>query len=449
VSVASSKRQFLQSLSISVGMAFATSCFAMLAGMAGAAGALVVPAIAFSALIGLAVAHAIGRLAKRFPSALGIRTYLKAAFGNTTSLFFVFLYLLMIGLIAGVESNMYASIVGLVAPGLDARLIIVAIFAVVIAMNVFGFEFSKQVQLCMVGAMLAGVFALSVFALAQGDPAPLLHPQVSAVQAAAAPTAIVSAFFLFVGFEWVTSAQSSSRSAAAQLPWVLLASIALLGCMYLLFALGALAHLSPAEWAATDKPQMLLAAKLWGKNGTWFMLAMSTCAVLTAFNAGVLGAARLLYALAREGVLPAVLGTTARFSAAPVAAIAATAILSLLSALLAHALHNTYLLGSIAAVIICLCYSALLAASLALHRHGGAKVAQALEALALLAMLGLLGALLLQPGAARQSAIACAAVGVVFALAVLANRRGASGSASASTSASASFSRPSIPQRQP
>lgn len=420
--MASQHRQFLQSLSVSVGMAFATSCFAMVAGMASAAGALVLPAIALSALIGLAVAHAIGRLAKRFPSALGIRTYLKAAFGNTASLFFVFLYLLMIGLIAGAESNMYAGIVAQVFPDLDARLVIAAIFAVVIAMNVSGYEFSKHAQLVMVALMLGGVFALSLYAIAHGDFAPL-RATIAAQQFAAAPTAIVSAFFLFVGFEWVTSAQSSSRSAAKQLPWVLLASILLLGCVYLLFSLGAMANLSQAEWASSDKPQMLLAAKLWGTGGTWFMLAMSTCAVLTAFNAGVLGAARLLYALAREGVLPKLLGTTARFSGAPVWAIAATAMLSLLSAQLAHLLHNTYLLGSIAAVIICLCYCALLAASLKLHRQPRPTPGQAIEALALLAMAGLLGALLFQPGGERQSAIALAAVAAVFALAALANRR--------------------------
>lgn len=423
--MASQRRQFLQSLSISVGMAFATSCFAMVAGMASAAGALMLPAIALSVLIGLAVAHAIGRLARRFPSALGIRTYLKAAFGNTASLFFVFLYLLMIGLIAGAESNMYATIVGQVFPGIDVRFVIAGIFALVIAMNVFGYEFSKHAQLFMVALMLGGVFALSLYAIGHGDFAPLLREGVSAQQWAAAPTAIVSAFFLFVGFEWVTSAQSSSRSAATQLPWVLLTSIALLGCVYLLFSLGAMVNLSHAEWAASDKPQMLLVAKLWGKGGTWFMLAISTCAVLTAFNAGVLGAARLLYALAREGVLPKLLGTTAHFSGAPVTAIATTAIVSLLSALLAHRLHNTYLLGSIAAVIICLCYCALLAASLVLHRQPRPSVAQAIEALALLAMLGLLAALLFQPGGARQSAIAIAAVAAVFALAALANRRGA------------------------
>ena len=65
-----------------------------------------------------------------------MRTYIKAAFGNTASLFFVSLYVIMIALVAGVESNLYASIVQQVAPAVEARWVIVAVFAAVFALNV-------------------------------------------------------------------------------------------------------------------------------------------------------------------------------------------------------------------------------------------------------------------------------------------------------------------------
>ena len=41
-----------------------------------------------------------------------------------------------------------------------------------------------------------------------------------------------------------------------------------------------------------------------GEAGRWAMLLVSTAAVLMSFNAGVLGASRLVYGLAREGCLP-------------------------------------------------------------------------------------------------------------------------------------------------
>ena len=420
--------QFLQSLSISVGMAFATSCFTMVSGIVNAAGILVLPAIATSTLIALVVAHAIGRLAKRFPSSLGIRTYIKSAFGNTTSLFFVFLYLLMICLISGVEANMYATIVQYVIPSLETRLIILGIFMVVIAMNVFGYEFSKNVQVAMVVLMLSGVLSLSLFGIGHGGLSSVVEQQITSQQLVSSPAAIISAFFLFVGFEWVTSVQPSSRGAAAQLPWVLLASITLLGCVYLTFSLAAVVNFSHSEWMSTDKPQMLLAKKLWGEAGVSIMLVVSTCAVLTAFNAGVLGAARLLYGLAREGVLPRLFSTTARFSGAPVSAIAATTAVSLCSALLAYALQETYFLGSLAAIIICICYCGLLGASLVLHRRNTDRLkvrfslAQVIEFCALLLMVALLATLVSQDYGLRHTGIVLGTVATLLLLAILANR---------------------------
>src|SRR5438309_1993371 len=192
---------FLRSLSISVGMALATSCFGMIAGMASTTGWWLLLAIGLSLLIALAVAHAVGRLARRFPSALGMRTYIKAAFGNTASLFFVSLYVIMIALVAGVESNLYASIVQQVAPAVEARWVIVAVFAAVFALNVFGQEVSRNIQLGLVLLMLGGVLALSACAMAGANAAAWPNGE-SLAHLSAVPEAAVTAFFLFVGFEW-------------------------------------------------------------------------------------------------------------------------------------------------------------------------------------------------------------------------------------------------------
>ncbi|MFZ3088263.1 MAG: APC family permease [Methylotenera sp.] len=434
--------QFLQSLSIGVGMAFATSCFAMVTGMVRASGALVIPAIMISILIAMVVAHAIGRMAKRFPSALGIRTYIKAAFGNTTSLFFVFLYLFLLALIAGIESNIYATIVQHVFPVIDGRVIIVSIFLVVIVMNVFGYEFSKNAQLLMVLLMLCGVFGLSFYGLAHSGLKVAAFHNTTPEQFAALSTTIVSAFFLFVGFEWVTSSQPGTRSAASQLPLVLLASVLLLGCVYLAFSMVVITNLSHSELVSDDSPQMLLASKLWGVVGIWTMLAVSTCAILTSFNAGVLGASRLMYSLAREGFLPRIFSTTARFSGAPVYAIATTTIMSLCSALVAFSMGNIYLLGSVAAVTICICYSGLLSASLKLHRPnspnpqlrtGTMRFVQLIEFFTLLLMAMLLLTLLYQGNNLFQVTIVFATIGILVLLAIFTNRNSIKPSVKVST----------------
>ena len=399
---------FLRSLSISVGMAMATSCFAMIAGMAGGAGWWLLPSLALSLLVALGVAHAVARLAKHFPSAPGVRTYVKAAFGNRVSLFFVGLYLLMIALVAGVESNLYASIVQQVVPAVEARWVLLAIFAGVFAINARGHEVSRNLQLVLVALMLGGVLAVSVYAIV--SPPLSIPPAAPASQWTALPTTAVTAFFLFVGFEWVTSAQPGSRQAAAQLPRVLVCAVLLLGGVYLCFSAAALLRLGPAALSATRTPQMLLAVLVWGEPGRWMMLVVSTAAVLMAFNAGVIGACRLVYSLAREGCLPRVLSTTTD-SGVPLHALGATVAVSLACSLVARATDASALLASAAAVIVCLCYAGLLSASLALARKQSDRSVRGFvaEGAALLAMVVLLLAMLADPGAWRQSLIAAAA----------------------------------------
>ncbi|HEY2977653.1 MAG TPA: APC family permease [Burkholderiaceae bacterium] len=419
---------FLRSLSISVGMALATSCFGMIAAMASTTGWWLLLAIGLSLLIALAVAHAVGRLARRFPSALGMRTYIKAAFGNTASLFFVCVYVVMIALVAGVESNLYASIVQQVAPGVDARWVIVTVFAAVFALNVFGHEVSRNIQLGLVLLMLAGVLALSGCAMAGANAAAWPNGE-SLAHLSGVPAAAVTAFFLFVGFEWVTSAQPGSRQAAAQLPRVLLCAVLLLGAVYMSFATAALLHLDASALSATRTPQMMLAALTWGEHGRRVMLLISTAAVLMAFNAGVLGASRMVYSLAREGCLPGVLAKTLNGSGAPAHAIAATVCVSLCCSLVTQVVHASDLLGHVAAVLICICYGGLLAASLVLAGRAGrdCRPAFAVEAGALLAMVLLLAAMLCDPAAWRQSLVAAVACGLSFLYAARAHSRSARG----------------------
>jgi amino acid efflux transporter len=314
-----------------------------------------------------------------------------------------------------------------VAPAVEARWVIMGLFAAVFALNVFGHEVSRNIQLGLVLLMLAGVLALSGCAMAGANAAAWPNGE-SLAHLSGVPAAAVTAFFLFVGFEWVTSAQPGSRQAAAQLPRVLLCAVLLLGAVYMSFATAALMHLDASALGATRTPQMVLAALTWGEHGRWVMLIVSTAAVLMAFNAGVLGASRMVYSLAREGCLPGVLAKTLNASGAPAHAIAATVCVSLCCSLVTQAGQASDLLGHVAAVIICICYGGLLAASLMLAARQagrGRRPALAVEAGALLTMALLLVAMLCDPAAWRQSLMAAAACGLSFLYAVYAHSRGA------------------------
>jgi APA family basic amino acid/polyamine antiporter len=419
--------QFLQGVAISVGMAFATSCFAMLSGIVSTSGLWAFPAIGISLAVVLVVAQAMGGMAKRFPSAVGIRTYTKAAFGNTASLFFVLLYLMMIVIIAGVESGIFAGIVRQVFPAADDYVVVVVLFTAVLAINALGYEFSKNAQVVMVGLMVSVILALSFHGMMNPPTASTLLAQAAERPIGGLPEAVISAFFLFVGFEWVTSAQQPSRRSANQLPRVMVVSVLLLGFVYGSAALAMILNLDFNTLGTVDSPQMLLALKLWGISGSWVMLGVSALAVLTSFNAGVLGASRLIYSLSREGYLPSILSRTTATTGAPVPAISLITALSAASAMVALELNNSYLLGGMAAVTICACYAGLLGASIKLGwqkrpEAAGAATRRTAESVALAVITLLLLSLFLQPNAGSLAVLTTAeALGVLLA-ALAANR---------------------------
>src|SRR5690242_16729389 len=86
------------------GLALGTSSFTLISALfKTSTGWIVVASVILAALFCILIASSIAELASMYPSAPGIRTYLKEAFSNRFSLFFVYLYLIFMVLVAGIE----------------------------------------------------------------------------------------------------------------------------------------------------------------------------------------------------------------------------------------------------------------------------------------------------------------------------------------------------------
>lgn len=388
----------IHGVSIGTGMAFAASCFAMAGALVDSLSHGALWAVAMAAVLILVVAYAVGRLARRFPSAMGIRTYVKAAFGNGPSLFVVFAYLFMIALVGGVEAVILAKVVTHYLPQVPALVVIVALVGITAGINVLGMAGSRNIQTLLAWSMIAGIAVLSTAAL--NAPPATGTLTISAPAMVAWPAGVIGAFFLFVGFEWVTTAQSGSRDAASVLPLVLILSVLVLAACYMGIA-AAFAHALPAGSLHNEAlPQLMLSERLWATHGGAAAVLLCSLSALTSFNAGMMGAARMLYALARERYLPAALLSTHARTAAPTSAIAAISVLTITIGSALWLTDATLLVGNLAAILICLCYVALMAALIRLERTQQVRQAStlgiAITAVVLLLTLGFLTALVIE-----------------------------------------------------
>ncbi|MES2938883.1 MAG: APC family permease [Pseudomonadota bacterium] len=365
--------ELLEYVAISAGMAVAASCYMVLGLLAGAhtMGELVFVIVAAGAMC-LLFALAIGEMSARLPSAPGIRTYVKRAFGDRVSLFFTYLLLLVIPLVAAVEIKVFLAALlpgASIATQCAGATVLVGLLA---GLNLAGRDLPRNAQTLVFCALVALSFFFSAMGLAVPAPA--------SVSSAAAPVATTSlahgvglAFFLYVGFEWVAPMARSPEAAQRVVPWSMVIAVLLVGAMYLSFGM-ALKRMLPPEALAGGAPHVALGELLLGTPGRWALQGLSLFALLTTLNAGLMGASRLVYGLAREQALGrGASAALARVSAAgvPAAAILALAGCSLLSAFWVIAGDRAAVVAGVGAGLYTCVYGAFAASHLKLRKLPG------------------------------------------------------------------------------
>jgi amino acid transporter len=415
-------------VSISVGMALATSSFTMVSGLfATATAPVVLSAIALAGLVCVIIALSIGELASMYPSAPGVRTYFKIAFGDRPSLILVYQYLIFVVLIAGLESFVFSEIVRAVFPAIPPLATILVLIGAVAVTNMAGFELPRSVQ------VLTTVVAVALIAVSGAIGAS--HPRVAAstlFSGSAARSALMvpglagMSVFLYTGFEWVTPLGLRASAYERKVPASMPAAIAILFAAYAFFAIGAASQLSPAEIAATPTPQVPYFIALWGARGAYVALVLSLMAVVSTFNAGMLGGSQLIFLLAQERKLPAWCGAVSLRTSCPIGAILLLAGLAAAAGATVLRFRVELLAALVGASTMCVIYSAFLVAALKLRREKPdarrpfkSPVVESVQgALAAVLVVMAVQTLLSEPGAwLRTSVVAAASVLVASALA--------------------------------
>jgi len=362
--------ELLEYVAVSAGMMFGASCFLVLGFIAEANSVRnIALAITIAATLCISTALAVGEMASRFPSAPGIRTYIKCAFGDEISLFFTYLSLLVAILFAGIEIKVFWDAV---LPGTSPHARAVATFAMIGVLgylNVTGRELPRLIQVLICSALVAGTTAVSWVAMTRIDVALAYAPtgpQASFI------SAIGIAFFVFIGFEWVTPAAKSPEASRRLIPISMIIAIATLAITYLLFAVALNLALPSADLLQSKIPHVSLGGRLFPDHGALMMQCLSVLALVTILNAGVIGASRLLYFLGRDRSFfrwlnerLSILNSKGVSSASVVLLCG----LCLLSSLLEIYLDSTQNIAELCAGLYCLVYCAFVASHIRLRKQ--------------------------------------------------------------------------------
>jgi amino acid transporter len=249
--------------------------------------------------------------------------------------------------------------------------VVVVLLVSVVTANLIGLELPRLIQMVLTAAAVVVILLLGVLgtvrspgaagdALATGDVLSSL---------ALVPAAVGLTVFLFMGFEWVTPVGLRPSAYARKIPWAMPAAVAVLFVAYTFFLVGIGATLPRSAFEDELIPQVPFFQDVLGGTGKYLAGVLSLSAIVSTFNAGMMSASRLIYAVARQGYLPRFVATIRPSTGAPSGAVLLLGSLGLVSAFVVGGLGLQLVAAVVGATIICAIYAGYMGSALRLRRR--------------------------------------------------------------------------------
>jgi len=352
------------------GIAFGISSFTIISELFKVASSFwLLVSIGLAGLFCMLISSSIAELASMYPSAPGVRTYLKVALPPRSSLFLVYLYLIFMIMVAGIESYLFAQVVRALFPQLPALALVLGLLALTVIVNLLGLELPRGVQMFTTTTLIVSVLILGGIGAGPAlthlhwSPAVLANKPLSQVGGA-----LGSAVYLFIGFEWVTMMGFSAKSYEHRIPLSMPLAILTNIVAYCVFALGLAMQVPLGKITATSIPQLPYFVQMFGARGTLVALALSVLAIISCFNAGVMGGSRLVHALAREGNFPKSWGAMSLRTGAPIGGVLVLGALASIASILIVEFELQEVAAVVGSAIVCCVYAAFMWAILHLRK---------------------------------------------------------------------------------
>ncbi len=324
---------FWETLSIGVGSTIGGSIFVILGDAAGLAGPAVLLAFFLGALITLVIALNYSELATSLPVSGGGYVFTREAVGGLAS--FTTGWFLWIGnmLYAAMNAVGFALIIRLYVPGLDPVLVAELTLALFCLSNILGVKEAVRVQLVLTAVLISGLVGLSLVALGSMRPGALTTPSFmpKGLSGVLAATGLI--FVAYWGFESIATVGGEIQEPARNIPRACVLAVLVSGAIYMLVSLASLGAVGWEALASSSTPLVLVGRALMGTAGEIFVSCLGAVATLTSLNAALLSAARISYALARDGLLPEVLSAVHPRFRTPYRAVGLSALIAGLFAL--------------------------------------------------------------------------------------------------------------------
>ncbi len=328
---------FAPAFGAAVGLVVSGTAMFSVGNLAGTAGYATFVAAAIALIPMMAAAFAFGELAAMLPGGGMISDYTLPALGRFWAMFALLSgYVLLVTCDGGTQIMMGGASVESIT-GIPQVAVAIILFAVVVAINVVGVSVYGAVEslitvVMVVAFALLGIFGLlrvgeSFGAVPVGEGLPFLPEGGWPVVFGSVGAAI----WFFIGFEFACPMAEENKKPYRNIPYALIFGLIAIFLVDSIFASAATLYTDSAVLSTSAVPQIEAAQGMLGSVGAVVMTILTILASFTTANAYCAALPRMLYGMAREGLMPKLfLKLSPRFRT-PVNGIVATAVLMLIT----------------------------------------------------------------------------------------------------------------------
>lgn len=306
-----------------LGVTIGAGIYVLLGTTAARAGMQAPFAFMAAALVMAPTACCFAEMAGRYPVSAGEAAYVRAGFNSQALTLVTGLMVVLAGLVSAATISIGAA--GYVNAFIDFP-IPALVFAIVLLMGlVAAWGILESVLLAALFTLIetAGLLAIIFFGFASGPDMLSRLPEILVLPDSGALSGILSAallaFFAFIGFEDLVNVAEETKSPERSMPRAIFLTLILTTIIYFLVACVAVITVPPAELGNSRAPLGLVYARTTGASHA-LLSAIAVLATLNTIIIQMIMASRVLYGMARQGNLPAVLGYVNGWTQTPVVA---------------------------------------------------------------------------------------------------------------------------------
>ncbi|MBD3881047.1 amino acid permease [Phormidium tenue FACHB-886] len=300
-----------------VGDILGAGIYAVIGKIAGLSGTLVWAAFLTAMVVAALTALSYAELGSRFPQSGGVACFVHRAFrADWLSILVGWLMFCTCLVSMATLSKAFAGYFNAFIPAVPPWLLILALFSGLAFVNFRGMRESSALNIFCTALEISGLLIVIVVAAlflggngaGAGNPSAIPAPDQAAIGWTAVIQGAALAFYAFIGFEDIVNVAEEVKNPERNVPRAILLALGIAGAIYILIAWLATQVLSPSALADSNAPLLDVVRQAQPNFPQVIFTVIALFAVLNTALLNFVTASRLLYGMARDGLLPQWIG---------------------------------------------------------------------------------------------------------------------------------------------